>query len=156
MIQIMLIIDSDLVVASPKASFGLPEATRGIYAAAGGLPRVVRNCGLQIASEIALTGRRLTPEEAKSFHLINRISKTPGSLIAEALGLAKQIASISPDAIIVTRQGLREAWETASVERATQITAEQWGERLMSSENSKIGLAAFAAKKQPVWVPSKM
>jgi enoyl-CoA hydratase/carnithine racemase len=145
-----------LVVASPKATFGLPEASRGIYAAAGGLPRVMRNCGLQIASEIALTGRKLSAEEAKSFNLINRISKTPGSLIEEAISLAKQIASISPDAILVTRQGLREAWETASVERATQITAERWTEKLMGSENTRIGLAAFAAKKQPKWVPSKL
>lgn len=52
-----------MVVASPKASFGLPEATVGLYAAAGGLPRIVRNCGLQIASEVAMTGRRLTPQE---------------------------------------------------------------------------------------------
>lgn len=145
-----------MVVASPKASFGLPEASRGIYAAAGGLPRVMRNCGLQIASEIALTGRKLSAEEAKSFNLINRISQTPESLIEEAIGLAKQIASISPDAIFVTRQGLREAWETASVERAAQITAERWTEKLMSSENTRIGLAAFAAKKQPRWVPSKL
>jgi enoyl-CoA hydratase/carnithine racemase len=143
-------------VASPKASFGLPEASRGVYAAAGGLPRVVRNCSLQVASEIALTGRRLSAKEAKDFHLINRISKTPESLIDEALDLARQIAAISPDAIFVTRQGLREAWETASVERATQIISDRWSGKLMSSENTKIGLAAFAAKKQPKWVPSKL
>lgn len=145
-----------MVIASPKASFGLPEASRGIYAAAGGLPRVMRNCGLQIASEIALTGRKLSAEEAKSFNLINRVSKTPESLIEEAIDFAKQIASISPDAILVTRQGLREAWETASVERATQITADRWTEKLMGSENTRIGLAAFAGKKQPKWVPSKL
>jgi enoyl-CoA hydratase/carnithine racemase len=145
-----------MVVASPKASFGLPEATVGIYAAAGGLARVMRNCGLQIASEIALTGRRLTAEEAKSFSLVNRISETPQSLMEEALLLAKQIVNISPDAIFVTRQGLREAWETASVERATQLTADRWSEKLMSSENTKIGLAAFATKLKPVWVSSKL
>jgi enoyl-CoA hydratase/carnithine racemase len=55
-----------MVVASPMASFGLPEATVGLYAAAGGLPRIVRNCGLQIASEVAMTGRRLTPQEVET------------------------------------------------------------------------------------------
>jgi enoyl-CoA hydratase/carnithine racemase len=55
---------SDLIVASPTASFGLPEATVGLYAAAGGLPRLVHNTSLQIASEIAMTGRRLTAQEA--------------------------------------------------------------------------------------------
>ena len=116
----------------------------------------MRNCGLQIASEIALTGRRLSASEAKSYGLINRISKSQDSLLTEAIELASQIVAISPDAIFVTRQGLREAWETASVERAAQITAERWVEKLMTSENTKIGLAAFAAKKQPMWVPSKL
>jgi enoyl-CoA hydratase/carnithine racemase len=147
---------SDLVVASPNASFGLPEATRGIYAAAGGLPRIMRICGLQIASEIALTGRRLSAQEAKSYGLINRISKSQDSLLQEAVELAQQIVAISPDAIFVTRQGLREAWETASVERAAQVTAERWTEKLMTSENTRIGLAAFAAKENPKWAPSKL
>jgi enoyl-CoA hydratase/carnithine racemase len=115
----------------------------------------MRNCGLQIASEIALTGRRLSAAEAKSYGLINRISKSQDSLLQEAVELAQQIVAISPDAIFVTRQGLREAWETASVERAAQITAERWGEKLLGSENTRIGLAAFGRKEQPKWVPSK-
>jgi enoyl-CoA hydratase/carnithine racemase len=147
---------SDLVVASPTATFGLPEVARGIYATAGGLPRIMRTCGLQIASEIALTGRRLSAQEAKSHGLINRISKSQESCLQEAVELASEIAAMSPDAIFVTRQGLREAWETASVERAVQITGERWGEKLMRSENTRIGLEAFARKEMPKWVPSKL
>jgi enoyl-CoA hydratase/carnithine racemase len=152
----MLIVPSDLVVASPKASFGLPEVTVGIFAAAGGLSRLVRICGIQLASEIAMTGRRLSAEEAKSFHLINRISSSPASLIDEAVVLAKQIATLSPDAILVTRQGLREALETASVERASQITNDRWMAKLMQADNTKIGLTSFATKSKPVWAPSKL
>lgn len=109
-----------MVVACPTASFGLPEATVGLYAAAGGLPRIVRNCGLQIGSEVAMTGRRLTAQEALGFHLINKVSATTDSVVEETVEMAKKVAGLSPDAIIVTRHGLREAWETGSVERATQ------------------------------------
>ena len=195
-------------------SFGLPEATVGLYAAAGGLPRIVRNCGLQIGSEIAMTGRRLTAQEALDFHLINKVSKTPESVIEETVEVAKKIASLSPDAIIVTRHGLRyflhfrskipksgsfgsqqfsgheimydlcleiarlldhyldtlnfekqlanpeilnrEAWETASVERAAQKTSERYDQLLFEGPNMKIGLEAFASKKKPQWVPSKI
>ena len=35
-----LTIISDMVVAAPNATFGLPEALRGIFAAAGGPARV--------------------------------------------------------------------------------------------------------------------
>jgi len=149
-------LNCDLVVASPTASFGLPEATVGLYASAGGLPRVVRNCGMQVASEIALTGRRLTPEEALKHNLINKISKTQESVIDESIEMAKKITMLSPDAVIVTRAGLRETWETASVERGAQIISDRFDRHLFEGENMKIGVEAFAAKKKPQWVPSKL
>jgi enoyl-CoA hydratase/carnithine racemase len=145
-----------MVVAAPTAFFGLPEATVGLYAGAGGLPRIVRNCGLQIGSEIAMTGRRLSAKEALDFHLINKISKNQESLISESVELAEKIAGLSPDAIIVTRHGLREAWETGSVERASQRTSDRYDQLLFEGPNMKIGLDAFAAKKKPQWVPSKI
>ncbi|TVY24561.1 Carnitinyl-CoA dehydratase [Lachnellula hyalina] len=154
--EICLNWNSDLVVASPTASFGLPEATVGLYASAGGLPRVVRNCGMQVASEIALTGRRLTPEEALKHNLINKISKTQESVIDESIEMAKKITMLSPDAVIVTRAGLRETWETASVERGAQIISDRFDRHLFEGENMKIGVEAFAAKKKPQWVPSKL
>lgn len=145
-----------MVVSSPLATFGLPEAAVGLYAAAGGLPRVVRNCGLQIATEIALTNRKLTAQEALSFHLINKVAQSPQTVLKESLEFAEKIAALSPDAVIVSRAGLREAWETGSVERATQIVAERYDQQLFEGENMKIGLEAFAGKKKPLWVPSKI
>jgi enoyl-CoA hydratase/carnithine racemase len=121
-----------------------------------GLPRLVRAVGLQRASDIALTGRRVTANEALSLNLISTISSTPESLMQEAVSKAKEIAAISPDGILVTRAGLREAWETASVERAFQITHEQWYEKLMKTENSSEGLAAFREKRKPAWKNAKL
>ena len=145
-----------MVVASPTAAFGLPEALRGIYAAAGGPARLVRNVGLPIASEIALTGRQLTAQEARDLHLVNKISSSPDTVIDEAIKLANDIANISPDAAIVTRASLREAWETSSVERATELVHQRFNEALLQGENAKEGLAAFAQKRKPQWKPSKL
>lgn len=147
---------SDVVIASPTAKFGLPEALRGIYAGAGGLPRLIRNCGLHIASEIAMTGRQLTAEEAVKYHLANKVSRSQDTVVDEAVEMASKMANISPDAIIVTRAALREAWETASVERAFELTDQRFKRALMSGENSKEGLAAFAEKRAPRWKPSKL
>ena len=110
-----------MVVAAPNASFGLPEATVGLYAGAGGLPRIVRICGLQIGSEIAMTGRRLTAQEALGYHLINKISKSQDTVVEEAVEMANKIAGLSPDAIVVTRHGLREAWYVSSEFRAKRF-----------------------------------
>ncbi|KAF1983864.1 ClpP/crotonase [Aulographum hederae CBS 113979] len=151
-----IVLGCDMVVASPTAKFGLPEALRGLYAGAGGLSRLVRIVGLPIASEIAMAGRTLSADEAVKFNVVNRISATPESVVDEAVKLASTIAGLSPDAIIVTRHGLREALETGSVERASQITQNTYGRKLVQGDNIGIGLEAFAKKTQPKWVPSKL
>ncbi|KAG9765615.1 enoyl-CoA hydratase, partial [Aureobasidium melanogenum] len=149
-------LNCDIVISSPNAKFGLPEVQRGLYAGAGGLSRIVRTCGIQIASELALTGRAISSAEAQKYGVVNKVSQSPDSLLRESLDMAKEIASHSPDAIIVTRAGLRESWETGSVERASQLTAEKYQDALMSGENLMIGLQAFAEKKKPKWVASKI
>ncbi|KAL4891853.1 ClpP/crotonase-like domain-containing protein [Aspergillus ambiguus] len=149
-------LNSDMVVAAPNAKFGLPEVNVGLYAGAGGLSRIARSAGLQVASEVALTGRHITADEAKQWGLINRISKSQETVVAEAVEMARLVASRSPDGIIISRSGVRQAFETASMERASQITAEQYGRALMEGENYKIGLEAFATKKVPQWVPSRL
>lgn len=103
-----------------------------------------------------MTARRLSAEEALKYNLINKISKTPQSVVEEAVALAAQIGSFSPDAIIVTRQGLREAWESPSVEQATSKVREEYIHRLREGENFKIGVGAFATKTKPKWVPSRL
>lgn len=145
-----------MIVASPKATFGLPEAMRGLYAGAGGLSRLVRLAGMTVASEVALSGRFLSAEEAHHFNIANRVSKTPESVVDEAVEIAAKVASMSPDAIVVTRHGLRASWEQASVERASQETEMRYGRGLREGENLGIGLRAFAEKKAPKWVPSKL
>lgn len=144
---------SDMVVASPTAQFGLPEISVGLYAAAGGLARIVKIVGYPLASELALTARRVSAQEALDYRLINRVSPSP---VETCLALAEEMGKYSPDAIIVTRQGLREAWETDSVERATTRVRQEYGTRLMRGENFRIGVEAFAKKMKPRWVPSRL
>lgn len=155
-VELLTPVCSDITVASPSSQFGLPEPLVGVYASGGGLPRLLRIVGLAKASDIALTGRRVSAQEAYDLGLVSRISKSPASVVDEAIEVANQIASISPDGIIITRAGLREAWETASVERAFQITHEQLNEKLIRSDNHAEGLAAFREKRKPVWRDAKL
>lgn len=115
----------------------------------------MRIFGLQMASEIALTGRLLTAHELQAQGFL-RVASSPQSLLTEAVRLASDVAAQSPDAVIVTRAGLRQAWETASVRRAGEITNESGMSRLVQGDNLRIGLEAFANKEKPVWVPSKL
>ena len=56
-------------------------------------------------------------------------------VVSEAVRYAEMIAANSPDAIICTRAGLREGWETATVERAVDITLEREFAELQKGEN---------------------
>jgi enoyl-CoA hydratase/carnithine racemase len=149
-------LNSDMTVASPTATFGLPEALRGIYAGGGGLPRLVRNVGMPLASEISLTGRTLSASEALKYNLINKISSSPETVVQEAVTLASKVANLSPDAITVTRAALRQAWETASVERGNTLIDERFLRDLLEGENAKEGLAAFKEKRKPLWKAGKL
>jgi enoyl-CoA hydratase/carnithine racemase len=145
-----------MTIASPTATFGLPETLRGIYAGGGGLPRLVHNVGIPLASEISMTGRTLSASEALKYNLINKISLSPETVVQEALALASKVANTSPDAIIVTRAALRETWETASVERGNSLIDERFLRELLEGENAKEGLAAFREKRKPVWKAGKL
>ena len=59
-----IVLSCDLVVAADTARFGIPEAKRGLMAAAGGLIRLPKRVPLAIALELAMTGDPIDAERA--------------------------------------------------------------------------------------------
>lgn len=149
------VVNCDLVVAADDAYFGLPEVQRGLAAIGGALPRLLRTVGLQRASEMALTGRRVTAQEMQQWGVVNAVVPRE-QVVATAVRYAMQIAANSPDAIICSRAGLRQGWETAPVERAVEITLEREFAELQKGENIVEGLRAFAEKRPPQWKASRL
>ena len=78
----------DLIVASEAASFGLPEVTRGLVAAAGGLLRLPRRIPYHLAMEVALTGDLIPAPQLHRAGLINRLVP-PGQALAVATELGR-------------------------------------------------------------------
>jgi enoyl-CoA hydratase/carnithine racemase len=148
-------VNCDIVVAADTAQFGLPEVTVGVAPFAGALPRLIRSIGLQRASELALTGQRISADKAYEWGLVNKVVPQK-DVVKEALRYAELIAANSPDSIICTRAGLREGWAKADVEDAVQTTLENEFAELQRGENIKEGLAAFAERRKPQWKPAKL
>lgn len=138
----------DLVVAARDATFGLPEAKRGLAAAAGGLIRLPRLIPERVALEMALTG---DPVDAAFLHahgLVNRITE-PGGALAEATRLARRIIANAPMSVAAAKRVVREQrdWSTAeSFNRQDTITA-----AVIASNDAKEGARAFAEKREPRW-----
>lgn len=154
----------DMVVATESATFALPEVKRGVVAIAGALPRIVRTIGRQRAMEMALTGRIVSAVEAHSWGLVNAVVEDAPAesdvlnrpVTMKALEYAKMIAGNSPDAVIVSREGIKLGWEGIGVEDGSKLLLEGWGKRLFEGANMAEGLRAFVEKRAPNWIGSKL
>ncbi|KAK1623098.1 enoyl-CoA hydratase/isomerase [Colletotrichum phormii] len=151
-----MIINADLVYASTKAKFGLPEVTIGVIAIAGALPRLIKSVGRQRATEMALIGRTdYTAEEMVSWGLVNKVVQ-PDDLMETALGAAEAIARNSPDSIIVSREGLKTGWEPMGPVEATGYIDQTIYRKMEAGENMTEGVKSFVEKRKPVYKDSKL
>lgn len=148
-----MIINTDIVLASPSATFGLPEVKRGVVALAGALPRLVRTVGRQRAMEMSLMGRVYSAEDMKRFGVVNEVAE---DVVEEAEKWAEEIAANSPDSVIVSREGVMMGWEGCGVEEATRRVRDEWFQQMDGGENMREGLRAFVEKRRPRWVGSKL
>ncbi|KAK5660574.1 hypothetical protein OQA88_13131, partial [Cercophora sp. LCS_1] len=128
-----MVVNCDLVVASKTAKFGLPEVKRGVVALAGALPRVARVVGRMRGGEMVLLGRMYTAEQMERWGIVNWIVDE-GDVVKEAIKVAEEITNNSPDAVIVSREGLRLGWEMGP-ERATEIVIKGLYGRIDKGEN---------------------
>ncbi|THC91625.1 hypothetical protein EYZ11_008909 [Aspergillus tanneri] len=150
-----MVVNCDLVVASEKASFGLPEVQRGIAAVAGALPRLVRVLGKQRAAEIALSGVPFPASQLERWGFVNRVVEHH-QLLPTAVEMASTIAANSPDSIRVTMEGLHYGSEMASVEEASSSLVDRWYQKLIAGDNFHEGVRAFVEKRKPQWRPCNL
>ncbi|KAH8911168.1 ClpP/crotonase [Coniochaeta sp. PMI_546] len=147
-------VNCDLVVASEGAKFGLPEVKRGVVALAGALPRVIRVVGKQRAAEMALLGRMYTARQMEGWGVVNFV--VGGDVVAEAVRVAEELAGNSPDAVIVSREGMRLGWEGVGPELGTEILERGMYGRIDGAENMKEGVRSFVERREARWVDSKL
>ena len=137
----------DLVVANQDAKFGIPEAKRGLAAAAGGLVRLPRQINPRLAMELALTGDFISAQRAYDIGLINRV--TDGAALDAALELAASITANGPLAVAASKRAIVESrdWAEADMwKKQTEVLG-----NLFMSEDAREGAAAFAQKRKPDW-----
>jgi enoyl-CoA hydratase len=143
-----IMLSCDLVVAADHAKFGIPEASRGLVAGAGGLLRLPRRIPVAVALEMALTADPIDAQRAFSLGLVNRV--VPGDkVLEEALALAERIAKNSPGAVRVSKEIMRKASEMTE--------AESWDMNdeafiaISKAPDALEGALAFAEKREPNW-----
>lgn len=141
-----LALGCDIRVAGRSARLGLPEATIGLIAGAGGTQRLVRAVGQGVARDMLLTGRRLSGEEAATLGVVSRLAED-GSATEDALAIARRLADGPAEAIQATKR-LAVAASELTLAKGLARELVEW-EHVRRSSSSQEGLSAFAEKRPP-------
>lgn len=136
----------DMIVASESSKFGQPEIKIGVMPGAGGTQRLTKAIGKARAMEMVLTGKFIDAKEALSFGLINKVVPTE-IYLAEAMNLAKEIASMSPIATMLAKEAVNRSFET-QLDEGLHFERKNFY-LTFSSEDQKEGMQAFIEKRRP-------
>jgi len=143
-----LIAYGDLVIATPRAKFALPEITIGMFPplASTMFPHII---GPKRALELVLTGEAITAERARDLGLVNRlvpeaqlqtaVNELIGKITAQSgavLGMAKKA--------VLGGMGL-------SLREALRNSMNIFLNELYRLEDSQEGLRALLEKRKPEW-----
>jgi enoyl-CoA hydratase len=143
-----ILISCDMVVAADHAKFGIPEASRGLVAGAGGLIRLPKRIPLAVAYEMALTADPIDAQRAYELGLVNRV--VPGDrVLDEAIALAERIAKNAPLAVRTSKDVMKKSREL-SEEESWKVNTEAFG-MIGRSADALEGAIAFAEKREPNW-----
>lgn len=146
-----IVLAADLVVAADNARFLLPEAFIGFPPDIGTV-RLPRQVPPILAKEVLLTGRRVGPEQALQWGMVNRVVPA-GELMNAARRLAERICEAAPLAVEAILEMIR---ATSQMDVADALAHIRSGRvpsyrRALDSSDVIEGPRAFAEKRPPRW-----
>jgi enoyl-CoA hydratase/carnithine racemase len=141
---------SDIIVASEKATFALPEPKVGLAAGAGGMQRLSRMIPLKKAMGMMLTGRHVPAKEGYELGFVTEVVP-PAELMTAAKRWANDILACSPMSVRATKQVVMRSLDVPSLEGAMHNLHYPAFVAMTKSEDTIEGPRAFAEKRKPDW-----
>ena len=137
---------ADIRLVDESATLGLSEVRLGIIPGAGGTQRLSRICGVAVAKELILTGRRIDAATALRLGLVSRVVPA-AQLQPAASALCAELCSGGPLALAQAKRAIDLGFgkpmpEALAAERACY-------EVVLGSADRNEGLHAFAEKRPP-------
>jgi enoyl-CoA hydratase len=142
-----LVVACDLAICADDAWLGTPEINVGLW------PMMItatifRNVSRKRGLELLLTGDRISAHDAERIGLVTRVVPR-AELEVEVQKLVEKLASKSPLILAMGLTAFHEN-EDADLERSLRELEAQLA-RVIATEDSKEGLAAFLEKRKPIW-----
>jgi cyclohexa-1,5-dienecarbonyl-CoA hydratase len=140
-----LVLACDVVLATPRSSFGQPEIDLGCFppAAAVLLPRLAGKA----AADLVFTGRGLTAEDAFRVGLVTRIVQ---DLATETETFVATLSRKSAPALAAARKALRRGTDGSFTDALARSEA-IYRDEVLPTLDAEEGVAAFLAKRPPRW-----
>lgn len=132
----------DLCVASREAVFGVFCRRWGVPLIDGGTIRLARRLGHSHALDLILTGRGVSGDEARAMGLANRLVP-PGTALAAAIALAKQIAAFPQRCLRSDRLSSYRQWDLSLADALVEET--RLGLEVVQSGDTIAGAQRFAS-----------
>jgi methylglutaconyl-CoA hydratase len=139
----------DIGIAVDSGRYAFTEVRLGLMPAIISV-FVLRKMSLAEASPFFLTGERFTADQAKAMHLLHEVVPE-AELDAAVERILDSLRQGGPVALQECKQLLRRI-PLLSVEAGLDFAERRIGE-LFASPEGREGMAAFAAKRKPSWVP---
>ncbi len=140
----------DIIVASERATFALPEPRVGLAALAGGLQRLPRMIPLKHAMGMILTGRRVEAAEGKELGFVTAVASHDETM-QEAKRWAGMILECSPVSVRASKQTVMRSLDIPGLEESMKLGQYPAIGDLLRSEDFIEGPLAFAQKRPPEW-----
>src|SRR5271156_1152735 len=138
-----IVLECDLIVAEAGTKFQVTETSRGLGGSKYWALLNFRG-GAAFASEVSLTGRFFTAEEALTVGVVNRVAP-PGRHLDVARALAAEVAATPPLSVRATVRTRR--WYMEHLER--EVAMQTAPLKLYLSEDFHEAARAFAEKRRP-------
>mmetsp|Transcript_122900 Transcript_122900/g.223338 ORF Transcript_122900/g.223338 Transcript_122900/m.223338 type:complete len:287 (-) Transcript_122900:46-906(-) len=147
-----IVLACDMVVASKKAVFGVPEVKRSLIPGAGGLFRLPQKIPRAIAMELMLTGDPISCERAYQVGLVNHIAEEGReNVMKAAMALAERITVNAPLAVREAKACVDEFGQAALKDEDAFNRSVQGMGMVMQTPDFMEGTGAFIQKRAPKW-----
>lgn len=148
---IQLALGADMRIATPDAQLSVMESKWGLVPDMGG-PTLLRELlPIDVAKELAMTGRVLSGTDARTLGLVTHVSDEP---LAHALRIVTEIETRSPDAVAAAKHLVQEVWGAS--EHGALAAERRWQRRLVGTKNQRVAFRRNQKKDETPFEPRRI